>query len=191
MRSAREEKQKLRGQLRLLLRAQDPGARISESRGIVSALKCRPEFQCAQTILFYAPTLEEVNVIPLLEEILRKGKKRAALPYFNAGERRIIPMTVDSLRDLEAGSYGIQRPRYRAESILSLCDIDLVLVPGLGFDRQGRRLGKGKGYYDAFLSSLTCNTFKIGVAFSCQMRPEIPAEAHDAVLHTVITSEKI
>lgn len=191
MKAAREEKQTLRARLRRLLREQNSREREKESREIVSRLKARAEYQGARTVLFYASTPEEVNIMPLLEEVLREEKKRAALPYFNAGERRMIPLAIDSLRDLEAGPYGVYRPRYRAERILSLSEIDCVLVPGLAFDRRGARLGKGKGYYDAFLSSLTCNTFKIGVGFSFQLLSKIPVEAHDAVLDAVVSAENI
>lgn len=68
---------------------------------------------------------------------------------------------------------------------------DLVLVPGLGFDRAGNRLGRGAGYYDRFLATLPPTTWRIGTGFECQVRESIPTELHDIRLHGLVTERGV
>ncbi|MDR3232870.1 MAG: 5-formyltetrahydrofolate cyclo-ligase [Planctomycetaceae bacterium] len=112
-----------------------------------------------------------------------------AVPMIQNGE--IVPVRIESGDELEAGTFGILEPKppvYRDRSRqIALDDIDVVLVPGLAFDRSGSRLGRGKGYYDRFLKKLKPSALKIGLAFECQIFDEIPADGSDVPLDLVIT----
>ena len=90
----------------------------------------------------------------------------------------------DSLQPSEP--YGILEPTTPELSILNL-QLSIVLVPGMAFDKQGHRLGRGKGYYDS-LHSRVPNIYKIGVCFPFQMLESIPSESTDVVMDEVITS---
>jgi 5-formyltetrahydrofolate cyclo-ligase len=85
---------------------------------------------------------------------------------------------------LEKGPYGVPEPV--EHQYLRLRDVDLVVVPGLAFDKQGGRLGRGKGCYDRFLKRLPADTATIGLAFDFQILPSVPAAAHDVNVDKVL-----
>lgn len=88
----------------------------------------------------------------------------------------MIPTLVESIdRDLETGPYGIQQPKESPETgSVDVSDIDLVIVPGVAFDRQNNRLGRGQGYYDRFLKKMPARTPLIGLAFDFQIVDHLP-----------------
>jgi 5-formyltetrahydrofolate cyclo-ligase len=90
--------------------------------------------------------------------------------------------------DLVAGALGGREPPPSAPAVPP-AEIDLVLVPGVGFDPSGRRIGRGRGHYDATLAALPRAT-AVGLAFEAQVVPEVPAEAHDARLAAVVTERR-
>ena len=135
-------------------------------------------------ILFFAPLLEEIDVWPLLPEALSAGKK-VALPRFDAATDAYVACQVENLdRDVVQGKFGIREPRAHCPPLLPPT-ADLILVPGVGFDLAGRRLGRGKGFYDQLLKSIRGT--KCGVAFDQQVVREIPAEPHDVRLDYLLT----
>jgi 5-formyltetrahydrofolate cyclo-ligase len=115
---------------------------------------------------------DEIDLWRLNEELARQG--RLLLPKVVGQELHFCP--VAQLKDLKLSAWGILEPT--AQSYAGM--IDAILVPGLAFDRNGHRLGYGKGYYDRFLN--TFNGQKIGVGFKEQMTDSLPAEAHDVAV---------
>jgi 5-formyltetrahydrofolate cyclo-ligase len=91
----------------------------------------------------------------------------------------------------EKGRYGIPEPLRRRGSRPRSGPFDLVVVPGVAFDRKGRRLGHGFGYYDRFLGTLSEGVPRVGLAFSHQVVPEVPVEAWDVPVHALITEEGV
>ena len=91
----------------------------------------------------------------------------------------------------EKGAYGIPEPVRAPGAALKTDGFDLVLVPGLAFDRTGGRLGKGLGYYDRFLARLSGNTLFVGFACSEQIVPEVPVDEWDAKMHMLVTEEGV
>ena len=84
----------------------------------------------------------------------------------------------------EPGRFGVREPRGGRPAV-DVKQLDLILVPGLGFDRRGGRLGRGRGYYDRLLS---CSVAKrIGVAFTEQCVPEAPVEPHDMRMNCIVS----
>jgi 5-formyltetrahydrofolate cyclo-ligase len=83
------------------------------------------------------------------------------------------------------GPFGIRQPA--RGRVVDPAEIDLIVVPGLAFDRRGGRLGVGAGYYDRFLPLLRPDTLVVGVGFDWQLVPFVPREAHDAPVHCVLT----
>ena len=135
-------------------------------------------------ILFFAPLPEEVDVWPLLIEALMVGKG-AALPRFDSATKTYVACRVENPdRDVVSGKFGIREPGALCPRILPP-RVDLILVPGVAFDLNGWRLGRGKGFYDRLLASL--QSVKCGVVFDQQVVTEVPAEEHDVRLDCLLT----
>jgi 5-formyltetrahydrofolate cyclo-ligase len=140
--------------------------------------------QSAHTILFFAPLPDEPDVWPLLEKLL-PTKKICALPAFDSltqiySARRVQHLTTD----ISAGKFGIREPSASCPEI-PLGELDLILVPGIAFDLNGRRLGRGKGFYDRLLAS--AHGFKCGVAFDEQILKAVAAGIHDIRMDFILT----
>jgi len=91
----------------------------------------------------------------------------------------------------EEGPYGIPEPPRRRGARPRAAGFDLVLVPGVAFDREGRRLGHGFGYYDRFLATLPAGVTRVGLAFRHQVIPEVPVDAWDVPVHALVTEEGV
>lgn len=176
----------LRKELRLGLARLKPASRRKKSRSIAEKLMKLKEVRSAKNIMAYMPLPSEVDTRPVLMKLLAL-RKNIFLPALNSQRREIRIFRVRNLtRDLAPGSYGILEPRS------ALCvpgrpsDLDLVLIPGVGFDRQGGRLGHGKGYFDKFLKKVK-HAEKIGIAFREQILKKVPLEKHDQRVDRVIT----
>ena len=130
-----------------------------------------------------SPALE-VDTVMLIKQLLSGGAE-VAVPKCTGGLGNMEFYIIKDFSCLSAGAYGISEPDesvcYRAIP----CGRTLCIIPGLAFDRLGRRLGFGKGYYDRFLVNFGGIT--AGLCYECCMRDEIPHEEHDAVMDYVIT----
>ena len=147
-------------------------------------LRGQDAWRAAKSVLFYAALPREIDLWPLLEEGLRQGKA-IALPRFvaEAGAYQAFHIA-DARRDCARGKFGIIEPLGSCPP-LPLKQLDLALVPGVGFDLTGCRLGRGQGFYDRLLAQfggITC-----GVAFDQQIVERIPAEIHDARMNFILT----
>jgi len=155
------------------------------SLSIMSSVLTRPRIQEADTILMYHSLPDEVNTHSALDQLLAMGKKVFLPKVVSDTEMTIHEYTgADSLQPSEP--YGILEPTTPELSIIN-CQLSIAIVPGMAFDKQRHRLGRGKGYYDRFLSQVP-NIYKIGVCFPFQMLESIPSESTDVVMDEVITS---
>lgn len=141
------------------------------------------EFKLAGSILFYASTRSEVETLPMLKEAL--AEKRCFLPKVSGDELKLFQ--VKSLSDLSPGYYGILEPNTAAEAELK--EIELIIVPGVVFSRDGRRIGYGRGFYDRLLKK--SQAIKIGLCFSCQLAEEIPKNQQDQRVDKIITEDEV
>lgn len=148
------------------------------------ALRERPEFAAALVVGAFHPVRDEVPLLPVLEGILSSGKI-LALPK-TAGNSLTF-LAVKGLEGFTEGPYGIPEPSQGKP--LEPGALDLLLVPGLAFDRRGRRLGYGKGYYDRFLSDVPDRTVTVGVGYAFQATQNLPEEPHDRRLSALLTEE--
>jgi len=129
----------------------------------------------------------EVETGPVIKKALTMGKK-VVLPVTLVKDRDMKPVYLRDIKRFKKGPYGIYEPdgplnRTPAE----LKNIDLVIVPGLAFDRKNNRIGRGKGYYDNFLRRLPKGKSKIGLGFRFQLLSRVPATKRDIPLTGVIT----
>jgi 5-formyltetrahydrofolate cyclo-ligase len=177
-------KKELRARLRERLRGVTAARRedlSAQARGLLSRQRVWRE---AGAILFYAALADELDLRPLLEQALAEGRS-VALPRFVPATGLYEACQIgDFARDCAPGKLGIAEPGAGCPAF-PLNRLDLALVPGVGFDAAGHRLGRGRGYYDRLLAGVTGT--RCGVAFDEQMAEEIPAEAHDIVLNCIIT----
>ncbi len=160
------------------------------SRQIVARFMALPEYAAARTIMFYVDVRSEVRTRNDLANALQTGK-RIVVPYCVDGELELFHL--ESMDELELGMYRILEPRADLRSVpekrINVEDLDLIMVPGVGFDRRGGRTGHGKGYYDKLLEHARLDTPLIALAFECQLFPEIPMQSHDMFMDKVVTEQ--
>lgn len=172
-RSILEQKDAIRRDMLSRLKSQSPGDRNTKSLKIKELVLNSPFFRKAGTVMFYAATPSEVDTRPLIDECIKMGK-RAALPVTDTSRKKLIPVGIDNMESLAKSSLGILEPAREEEKILSPGAFDLIVVPGIAFDKSGNRLGRGAGYYDRFLAGLPANTVKVGLAFDFQVIDDVP-----------------
>lgn len=187
------------GELKPLIRAQAHANRNAQenkdelSQRIVGKFMALPEYHAAQTVLFYLDVRSEVRTRHSLAEALAGGKK-IVVPFCVAGEVLEL-FHLESLDELSLGMYQILEPRPELRALpqkqVPVKEIDLIMVPGVAFDRRGGRTGHGKGYYDKLLERARPDTPLIALAFECQMFPEIPMQRHDVFMNAVITENAV
>ncbi|MCM8782956.1 MAG: 5-formyltetrahydrofolate cyclo-ligase [Candidatus Omnitrophica bacterium] len=176
-------KRKLRSKILSILKKQKEEVRREKSRIIKRKLFNLDVFKKAKRILFYMSFDGEVETKEMIKEAIKKGKT-VAVPVCKPKDREIIPCKIGPRTIFRKGPYGIKEPCKKIP--LNLWDLDLVIVPGLAFDKQGNRLGRGKGYYDLFLKRLPRKTISIGLAFRFQMVSYLPHLPHDVKVDKVL-----
>lgn len=149
-----------------------------------------PEFIDAKTVLFYASFRSEVETLSMMRESLEMGK-RVAVPQVDKERYRLRLYEIKDMNELSPGYMGIPEPSLPDERLVSLDDIDLVIIPGVGFDYSGRRLGYGAGYYDKLLSNMDRKIPFIALAYEEQLVSSIPLELHDVKLDMIITDKRV
>src|ERR1700710_957407 len=141
-------KDALRKKMAVSLAKISPAVRAVESIELVERLKA--QIPSAHTILFFAPLPNELDIWPMLELSMALGTT-CALPFFDAQNQIYGARVLDKLAtDIIAGKFGVREPAASCAEI-SLEKFDLVLVPGMAFDLNGSRLGRGQGFYDRLL----------------------------------------
>ncbi|WP_457622188.1 5-formyltetrahydrofolate cyclo-ligase [Persephonella sp.] len=133
----------------------------------------------AESILLYYPHKNEVNTIPIIEELL-KTEKIVLLPRVK--DQDIIPIRIFDLSGLKKGYAGIPEPEGNP---FPVDRIDIIVVPAVAYDLNGHRLGYGKGYYDRLLKKV--KALKVGLAYDFQVVEKLPVEPHDIPVDLIIT----
>lgn len=136
----------------------------------------------------YMALPQEVQTVRIIEQARQQGK-RIAVPVVKGSTIVAVELPQEAAR-LRCGPYGIVEPG-ETEPVIKAEEIQYVAVPGVAFDRQGGRLGFGKGYYDRFLAQLPAATYACGLAFSMQLVPYIPRLPHDVCMHGVVTEQGV
>lgn len=180
----RAEKELVRQEVRKRLDKLSEQARNQASTRACQLLASQAQWQQARSVLMYAPMGGELDVWPLLEMALGLGKV-VALPRYDALTNAYGAFQLKDLaNDLEPGRYGIREPKGQS-TLLPLNRLDFILVPGLAYDLQGHRLGRGRGFYDRLLGAV-CGT-TCGVAFEEQIVRRVPVEPHDSDVNCILT----
>lgn len=190
--STRELKQQWREYIKHLFTLIDQQACKQWSEAIGKRLIELDIFKNALRVMFYASIDREVETWGMIEEALESGKTVSLPRMGNKGMLQAFVVTKPSNQLTEdTNDYGISEPDPNICALQPMDTIDVVIVPGLAFDKSGRRLGRGKGYYDRFLSQLPARTVRIGLGFGCQVFPLLPFDdPHDETLHILLSEDE-
>jgi len=163
------------------------------SRGICDKFVSLPEYAAARTIMFYVDVRTEVRTRDYLETALSHGKKIVVPWCHESGELELF--WLQNMNDLATGMYKILEPRPELRLLpdrqVPVTELDLIMVPGVAFTRDGARMGHGKGYYDKLLEHARPDAPLVALAFECQLFPEIPTQEHDVFMDKIITESAV
>jgi 5-formyltetrahydrofolate cyclo-ligase len=183
-------KQQIREQAHANRKAQDNKDELS--RVICEKFAALPEYAAAPTVMFYVDVRTEVRTRHYLPTALGHGK-RIVVPYCVDNELELFHL--ENMDELSVGMYKILEPREdlrgRKEKRVDVSELDLVMVPGVAFDRRGARMGHGFGYYDKCLEHARRDAPLVALAFECQLFPEIPTQEHDVFMDKIITESAV
>ncbi|MDI6758213.1 MAG: 5-formyltetrahydrofolate cyclo-ligase [Candidatus Omnitrophota bacterium] len=176
-------KQKIRSKMLLKLKSQKEETQNKKSKTIKERLLRLRIFKKAKTVMFYIAFSGEVKT----EEMIRLAKKMGKIvcvPVMKKNGISMRPALMKKDAKLVKGPYGVMQPAI--EEIINLKDLDLVVVPGLAFDKKGTRLGRGKGCYDRFLGKIPKHTNTVALAYNFQILPSVPAATRDINVKKVL-----
>ncbi len=204
------EKEKIRKEIKEKLKATSEDYRKEASAKIALNALNIPEMKeqkrtgllglkkTEKTVLAYCSVGNEPSTLALIDSLLKSGKK-VCLPLctdldeeghrtgaFDAMEARVIT----SFDDLTAGAYGIPEPKADTE-LVPAEEIDIVILPCVGCDRQCRRIGHGAGYYDKYLTTVRKDCFTMALCYEEALADELPSEEHDMPVNAVVTEKTV
>jgi 5-formyltetrahydrofolate cyclo-ligase len=194
MHDSLEEALRKKEQLRKTVNARRDSQQDADglSRRIWAKLLSLPSFARARTVMTYLDFGSEVRTREYVPELWRL-EKQVIVPYCTAYELQLFHLK--SLDELAPGTWQILEPelelRTQSDRHVEAADLDLIIVPGMAFDRNGDRLGFGKGYYDRLLRLVRPDAVKIALAFECQIVDAIPVLPHDVRMDMVVTENGI
>lgn len=174
------KKSEIRKQIRLLKKQYNAEELKEMSRNAIQRIEAHPSFLSAKTVLLYSSLADEVDTKPLISKYA--AKKTILLPTVVGDDLELHVYHAES--ETKKGVFGIEESK--GPLFTNYAAIDLAVIPGMAFDKNGNRLGRGKGYYDRLLPKL--NGKKIGVCFSFQFLDSIPSEKHDIPMDEIITT---
>ena len=189
--SIKVAKETMRREMRDRLRAMSLALRAEASLVICQTAANLPAFVKSRCVALFAPLPSEPDVHPLIEEAWAQGK-RVVLPLM------IKHGTVPELDWHEVtswdevvvpGPFGLREPDPLRCTRVKAAEVNCAFVPGVAFDAEGYRLGRGGGFYDSFLSRVPTMVSCIGLFFSTQKVESVPRETHDQRLQSVITED--
>jgi len=181
-------KQRVRKEIRKRIKSHSVLEKSEKSAIIKDRLFNEEVFKKAKLVMFYVSLKDEVDTLSIIDEALKTGK-RVCVPVILKEEKRLIAGEIkDRISDLESRHFGIYQPKHGRVKKVPLEDIDLVVVPGVAFDKNNMRLGRGHGYYDRFLCGLPKRTKTIGLAFDFQVVENLPQDPHDIPVSKIITA---
>ncbi len=170
-------------QLRQLIRQrQQLSHPADESAAIIKRIKQNIRVRLSRTLLLYSALPDEVQTQSLIDDMVAQGKTVLLPRVISATDMELRHYT-DS-KDLQPGAFNILEPI--GDIFTDYSKIDVAIIPGMAFDTQGNRLGRGRGYYDRFLTRLSGNVYKIGVCFPWQVQDTIPSDGNDIPMDAVI-----
>ncbi len=189
MPTCRVTKNELRARLKAGLAARSRDEVQDHSARACRLLADQPEFRESEIVMVFLSLAGEINTAQLVLRAWQEGK-RVLAPRVSWEQRRMIPLEIRSLtEDIEETQWSLRQPVQGDPVPVAM--IDLVIVPGIGFDLQGSRLGRGRGFYDRFLANPDFAGITCALAFEEQVVEKIPTDVHDIQVDMVVTSQTV
>ena len=173
------DKKSVRKQVKMALQNLLDSERGQQALVLIQNIEHLPQYQQADVLMAFYPLPDEIDIRPLLAEAYRN--KTVLLPVITDGKIHLHPYRGEE--QMKEGLFHILEPV--TEEFTDYDRIDVILVPGVAFDGEGHRLGRGKGFYDRFLP-LVPKAYKVGVGYNCQLLDAIPVEPHDVPLDRIV-----
>jgi len=184
-------KHKLRKEVLDARIALPPHVVAEKSARIIQRLLKLDEYRYASTIMTYLDFRNEVRTGELVKRAMADGK-RVAVPLTDQSSGMLTPSSLNFYPDeLEPGAWGILEPKLKCVRPLDPRELDLIVVPGVAFDRRGNRLGYGGGFYDRFLQRTSPEALYIAPAYEMQLCDRVPQSSEDVRMHCLITEERV
>lgn len=178
-------KQQLREDMASLKRSYQKTVLYDLSEKILKRLEETDLFRQASSIALYHAIPGEVQTATFIEKWYLN--KQLLLPVIEGDDLHLVPYR--GKESLKSGVFGILEPTGAGEVLQTEYSPDLIIVPGVAFDRNLNRMGRGKGYYDRLLSTLEAP--KIGICFDFQLQESIPVEPFDKKMDLIVTESEI
>ena len=179
-----ESKKEVRKRVKSLVKAMASDTRAVEASAVAEQLLHHPKVQSAATIALFASLPDEIDTTQLIEALATKTS--VVLPRLLGDEMDFYPYSANAMH---SGAMGILEPD--GDVPVAPQDIDVMILPGLAFTPDGLRLGRGKGYYDKYMSRERYRAYTIGICHIVQLLDTLPVEPHDKCLDEVVTSAYI
>jgi len=186
-----ETKRELRNKILNIRNNMEKEEVLKKSSIIIDKLINLKAYKNSNTVFIYMDFKNEVMTYKLIKQML-KEKKRVVIPYTDTINTVIIPSELKNMEsDLTLSSLGYYEPIFEKIIPVSPEDFDLVIVPGVVFDKNLNRVGFGKGYYDRILNKIRTDVQAVAIAYEFQVLDEVPCEEHDIKMDKIITEETI
>ncbi len=178
-------KETIRQELRQNLTDMPDGVRQEHSDRACRLLLSLPQFRRAAAVMAYIPLPDELDISSVIHTAWAQAKT-VLMPRIIWDKHELRPIVTHNLgKDLTSSRHGLREPGGAQE--MGLADIDLVIVPAVGFDRRGHRMGRGGGFYDRFLAQPQLRADTVGITFSQQIVEELPILSHDQAVQMIVT----
>lgn len=185
------DKKALRSLLKNRILRLSTAEKLEESLSITNTLLSLPQWEKSTTVLIFYSMEEEVRTQGIITRAGNEGKK-IAFPRMQGKDIVFHYVSRNSGDSLEMHPYGVREPEASSpECIPSQKDTALLITPGLGFTPKGLRLGRGRGFYDRYITRYRDFLDIVGIAFNCQIVNIIPVEPHDQPIPLILTPSKI
>ncbi|XP_006628680.2 5-formyltetrahydrofolate cyclo-ligase [Lepisosteus oculatus] len=198
MSALRAAKQALRVDIKKRIATIDDQEKCRQSKIVTQMLIKHPQYQRSQRIAVFLSMHDEVRTEEIIEDIFRK-EKVCFIPKYQSKSNHMDMLKLTAAQDIQAlpvTSWNIRQPgdNEEREEALATGGLDLILMPGLGFDRSGNRLGRGKGYYDTYLQRCMQypkgKPYTIGLAFKEQVCTAVPVDENDIRIDEILFEDK-
>ncbi|KAF7648434.1 hypothetical protein LDENG_00156970 [Lucifuga dentata] len=199
MAALRAAKQALRREIKRKVSALSDEEKLRQSANLSQKLFRHPRYVSCKRIAVFLSMRDEVHTEEIIRDVFNKGKS-CFIPRYHSNSSHMDMLQLKSLQDMQElplTTWNIQQPAdddCSRQEALSSGGLDLILMPGLGFDRSGRRLGRGKGFYDSYLERCSRHPggkpYTIALAFKEQLCEEIPVDDKDVLIDEVLYEDE-
>ncbi|CAL8404616.1 unnamed protein product [Boreogadus saida] len=196
MAALRAAKQALRRDIKQRVAALSEQEKQRQSKVVSQKLFDHPKYASCDRIAVFLSMHDEVRTEEIIQDLFAQGKTCFIPKYQSTASNHMDMLRLHSMQDMETlplTSWNIKQPSdddFTREEALATGGLDLILMPGLGFDRAGNRLGRGKGFYDSYLERCVRHArgkpYTVALAFREQLCPDVPVDDNDVLIDEVL-----